>query len=104
VATDFEAVKREARQFAAEARAAMPVERVILFGSYAKGTADELSNVDIAFFFRELPRRKWRGTMIRLMGMTHHYDAYFEPKLLLSSEFERGNPFVEEIVSTGIEL
>ncbi|MDR1038926.1 MAG: nucleotidyltransferase domain-containing protein [Deltaproteobacteria bacterium] len=44
-------------RFVAEARATMPVDRVFLFGSYAKGTADELSDVDLAFIFRDLSRR-----------------------------------------------
>ena len=48
---NIEAVIEEARRYANEVRRHLPVEKVYLFGSYAKGTADELSDVDVAFFY-----------------------------------------------------
>jgi len=46
---NVEAVMKEARRYADEVRCHFPVEKVYLFGSYAKGTADEESDVDVAF-------------------------------------------------------
>ncbi|MCL1893028.1 MAG: nucleotidyltransferase domain-containing protein [Holophagaceae bacterium] len=50
MAVDFEAVNQVCRQYADDVRRVLPVDKVMLFGSYAKGTADEKSDIDICFF------------------------------------------------------
>jgi predicted nucleotidyltransferase len=101
---DIEAVRAEARRYAAAARAVMPVDRVILFGSYAKGTARELSDVDIAFFFRDLSDDEIFKCGTKLMHLTREFNAWLEPLAYSSSDLESDNPFMNEILRTGIEL
>ena len=50
MAADFEAIRLAAKSLADDARKEMPVDRAFLYGSYAKGTATELSAVDVCFF------------------------------------------------------
>jgi hypothetical protein len=41
---------------------------------------------------------------MRLMRMKRNYESYFAPLTYSSSDIGIGNPFIEEIMSTGIEL
>ena len=104
MAQNHETVKQEAKHYADEVRRKLPVDKVILFGSYAKGTADKLSDVDIAFFIRDFGGKTRFEIGVELLRLTHNYTAYFEPLVFPSSEIARGNPFVDEILHTGQEL
>jgi predicted nucleotidyltransferase len=50
MAINFETITSIIKNYADEVRQTMPVVKVILFGSYAKGTATEQSDVDVCFF------------------------------------------------------
>jgi len=104
MAADAEAVKLEARRYADEVRREFPVGKAVLFGSYANGTADELSDVDIAFFIHDFGGKTRIEVGVELLRLTQKYDAYFEPLALSFSEIENDNPFVNEIIHTGQEI
>jgi predicted nucleotidyltransferase len=104
MAADIEPVRAEARRYAAASKAVMPIDRAYLFGSYAKGTARELSDVDIAFFFRGLSDDEIFELQTQLFLMTRGFKAWFEPLAFSISDLETDNPFVNEIIRTGIEL
>jgi predicted nucleotidyltransferase len=44
---DIETVKATVKIYADEVRQVMPISKVYLYGSYAKGTANEYSDVDV---------------------------------------------------------
>ena len=104
MAVDLEAVRREAKRYADEVRRKLPVDKAFLFGSYAKGTADELSDVDVAFFIKDFGGKTRYEIGAELLRLTHNYDAYLEPLVFPSSEIVRGNPFVNEILHMGQEI
>jgi predicted nucleotidyltransferase len=104
MATNIEAVRAEARRYAAAAKAVMPIDRAYLFGSYAKGTACELSDVDIAFFFYGLSDDEIFELQTQLIHMTLDFNGWFEPLAFSTSDFDTDNPFINEILRTGIEL
>ena len=104
MAANYEAIRQEAICYANDARRELLVERVFLFGSYANGDADELSDVDVAFFIQDFGGKTRFDTGLVLLRLTHGYKAYFEPLVFSTSEITRGNPFVNEILSTGIEI
>jgi predicted nucleotidyltransferase len=104
MAANYEAIKQEAIRYADDARRELSIERVFLFGSYAKGNADELSDVDVAFFIRDFGEKTRFDIGLVLLRLTHNYKSYFEPLVFSTSEITRGNPFVHEILSTGIEI
>ena len=104
MAANIEAIKIEVKQYADEVRNTLPVEKVFLFGSYAKGTADELSDVDIAFFINNFNGKTRVEIGVELLRLTHRYSAYIEPLVFPFSEIAKGNPFVNEIIHTGLEI
>jgi predicted nucleotidyltransferase len=105
VAADIEAVKKIAKTYAADVRRVMPVDRAFLFGSYAKGTADEGSDIDVCFFMPSFGGKRRVDVIRDLLGITSKYKGvFFEPIAFPTGEIERGNPFVKEILSTGLEL
>jgi len=104
VAANYEAVRREAKCYADAVRGELPVDKAVLFGSYAKGTADERSDVDIAFFVRDFGGKTRFEVGLDLLRLTHNRSACFEPLVFPASEMTRGNPFVNEILHTGQEI
>ena len=109
MAVDIEKINRMARSYAEDVRRVMPVEKAILFGSYAKGYArgyaGGVSDVDICFFLKDYNGRNRVEILTELCRMTGKYrDAPIEPLVFESAEMQRGNPFVREILETGTEL
>ena len=50
MASYFETVNETISDYVADVKRAVPIDRVFLFGSLAKGTATEHSDVDVCFF------------------------------------------------------
>ena len=69
-----------------------------------KGTADERSDVDICFFLRDYGGRKRIDVGILLLDIACGYKAYFEPLVFETSDIATDNPFVKEIIQTGMEI
>ena len=101
---NFEALRNEIKLYVDEVRLELPIDKAILFGSYAKGNANESSDVDIAFFIRDFGGKTRFEIGLTLLKLTHDYNAYIEPLVFQTSEIERGNPFVHEILRTGHEI
>jgi predicted nucleotidyltransferase len=105
MAANFETINRIARDYAADVSRELPVDKAVLFGSYAKGYATELSDVDICFFLKNYNGKQRVEIIAELLGLSGSYrDIAFEPIVFETAEIERGNPFVREILSTGVEL
>jgi len=105
VDVDFEAVTRVCRQYADDVRCAMPVDKVMLFGSYAKGTADERSDIDICFFLDNYGGKRRMDILKDLLMLMRSYKRVpFEPIVFETSELKNDNPFVKEILRTGKEI
>jgi predicted nucleotidyltransferase len=105
MAVDIEAVTELCRQYAEDVRRAMPVDRAVLFGSYAKGTADEGSDIDLCFFLDSYNGRRRIDIMFDLFKMVRGYKRVpFEPIVFETSEIENDNPFVKEILRTGRDI
>ena len=106
MALDFTSVIDVTRSYVDEVRSVYPVDKAILYGSYAKGTADKHhSDIDICFFLNSYDGKERMDILIELLGIKRKYkDAYFEPTVFPASELENDNPFVKEIVRTGVEI
>ena len=103
--TDTEKMTKIAKSFANDVKQVMPVEKAVLFGSWAKGYATELSDVDICFFITDYQGKERYEVIAELLGMGRKYpEIGFEPLVFQISEIENGNPFVREVLTTGIEL
>jgi predicted nucleotidyltransferase len=105
MAPNLETITVTARNYASDVRKLMPITKAVLFGSYSKGTATELSDVDICFFLDTFSGKGRIEIITELLGIAGKYKGvFFEPIAFPVSEIERGNPFVHEILATGTEL
>ena len=79
------------------------IDSVILFGSYAKGTNDENSDIDVAIISSDF--EDIYDVMAELMGLTWNLDTRIEPHPIKTQDFEEvSNPFIHEIIETGIKV
>jgi predicted nucleotidyltransferase len=102
---DLEIVRSIITKYANDVRKVLPVKKVILFGSYAKGTADEGSDIDVCFFITNLDNTNYIEIMILLRRISRGYSGfYISPIVFHVSDIEDENPFVMEVLSTGIEI
>jgi uncharacterized protein len=104
MAANLEAVKEEAKHYANDVREHLPVDKAYLFGSYARGTASELSDVDIAFFVRNYNGQTRFDVGVQLLKLCRRYTAFFEPLVFETADIGQDNPFVNEILRTGVEI
>jgi predicted nucleotidyltransferase len=103
---DIETVNRIVRQYVNDVKEKMPIDKVYLFGSYAKGTPHEWSDVDLCFFSKDFENKRSWDVMTELFLIKAKYDMklLLEPHAFPTSELDRGNPFVDEILQTGREI
>ena len=100
-----EAINQVIEDYVEDVRSAMPIDKVYLFGSYAKGTADEHSDIDLCFFSNSFEDRDAIEIVKILFRMTRPYKGMdIEPHAFTMSDLETDNPFVKEILRTGREL
>ena len=106
MAVDFEVVNRIAREYAFDVSRELPVDKAVLFGSYAKGYADEQSDIDICFFLKNYNGKRRVDLLTQILGIggKKYQGAFFEPIVFETDEIQNDNPFVREILATGIEL
>jgi predicted nucleotidyltransferase len=71
---------------------------IVLYGSYAKGTAHEDSDVDVAVIFNGF-EGDWLNASAKLWGLTEGISFAIEPILLDSTQDKSG--FVKNIFKTG---
>lgn len=83
--------------------AGVRLDRAILFGSCAKGTAGKWSDIDIALVSRDFTgvgfydRKKVNPFLIKT-------DSRIEPHPFRPEDFTEDNPFVKEILKQGVEI
>jgi predicted nucleotidyltransferase len=105
MAINNETINHMAKNYVNDVRRVMPVSKALLFGSYAKGSATELSDIDICFFLDSFDGRRRVDVLKELLSLTSGYKGFFfEPTVFQTAEIQNGNPFVEEILRTGTEL
>ena len=79
------------------------IEAIILFGSYAKGTNAEDSDIDIAIISSDFEDIVEDGA--KLIGLTWKIDTRIEPHPIKESDFKsEANPFIKEVIQTGIKV
>lgn len=80
----------------------LEVRRAYLFGSFAKGTESENSDIDIALIMRDIP--DFFSTQTLLRKLRREIDLRIEPHPIKEKDFNDLNPFAYEIEKTGIEI
>ena len=104
--TDPETVITIVQQYIADVKKVMPIDKTYLYGSYAKGTQRENSDVDICFFSQAFESRRTVDILTELFYLKTKYDkdVLIEPNAFPVSELYNDNPFVKEIMRTGREI
>ena len=106
MALNIEAVNDIVLQYISTVKNAMPIDKVYLYGSYAKGTQKEESDVDLCFFSHAFEERRSFDVLTDLFYLKTKYDklVLIEPNAFPTSELYNDNPFVKEILRTGKEI
>ena len=91
-----------ASQYAHALKARYDIIKVILFGSYAKGTFHDDSDIDIAVILKDY--KNLLDIQRDLMRLRRRIDSRIEPHPFRENEFELTNPIVNEIVKHGQEI
>lgn len=90
-------------KFAEEIKKHYNITAIILFGSYAKGTYSEDSDIDVAVISDEFD--DIYDCMAELMGMTWDIDARIEPHPIKKKDFDEvSDYFIQEVIETGIKV
>ena len=79
------------------------VERVYLFGSHARGTATEDSDIDIAIISRDFKGDRFDDRR-KLIPLRRKIDRRIEPMPFVPEDFNAANPLALEILTHGIEI
>jgi predicted nucleotidyltransferase len=102
LAVDIEAVNNTIIAYVTDVKSAIPIDHAYLYGSYAKGTATEESDIDICFFSHSFENLSQIDIMKQLFRLTRKYKGVdIEPRGFAVSELDNDNPFVKEVLRTG---
>ena len=80
------------------------VYAIILFGSYAKGTEHEDSDIDIAIITDDIKNDIF-DEELNLMKLRKGIDYRLEPHIIRIQDYKNAEtPFVKEVIDTGIKV
>ena len=77
-------------------------QQIILFGSYAKETYNDVSDIDIAVVFNDYDDTI--DMQLELMRLRRKLDSRIEPHPFKKSNFDLSNPIVNEILKYGQKI
>ena len=78
------------------------VRRIYLFGSYARGTHNQNSDMDLAIIFDSL--HDSFDMQVELMKKRRQFDTRIEPHPFASGDFNSSHPLAKEIIENGFEI
>lgn len=81
----------------------IPVWRVYLFGSHAKGTPHPDSDIDLAIFL-DCDEIDGFKEDVALMRLRWDVDLRIEPHAFARSDFDESDPYIREVVDSGIRI
>ena len=80
------------------------IESVYVFGSYARGSSSQDSDIDLALIFKNLDDSQRFDIQVQLMLLASQIDTSIEPHPISHDKFYSDNPFAAEIKKTGFEF
>lgn len=79
------------------------VDRLVLFGSYARGTPHRDSDIDVAIISRDFTGRPFDDAD-RIMKTRWDIDLRIEPHLFRPEDYHLDNPLAAEVIEKGIPI
>ncbi|MUV38958.1 hypothetical protein JNUCC1_02830 [Lentibacillus sp. JNUCC-1] len=95
---DTKEVEKLVEQYAEQVIQEFPAELIVLFGSYAKGSAHKHSDIDVAVVVKHI-EGDYLQSITRLFRIGEDVHVLIEPVLVGKDEYRGG--FLEEIIKTG---
>jgi len=81
----------------------IPVWRLYLYGSYAKGTYDKDSDIDLAVFWDKENIDGFEEDA-QLLKLTKYVDLRIEPHSFAKTDFDESDPYISEVIKSGIRI
>ncbi|MDD5092584.1 MAG: nucleotidyltransferase domain-containing protein [Candidatus Wallbacteria bacterium] len=99
-------VRSIAGEFFRKALEVYPVKKVLLYGSYAKGTATEDSDLDLGVVLDMADHKLRIDISTGLFSIARKIDIRIEPKCIFWDEFINCPPdsILSEIIRTGVDV
>ena len=94
-------VKKFAEEIAATG---IHLHKVILFGSYAKARQNPYSDIDVALISDSFIGVGFEDVKYFAAISIKKPYLLIEPKTYSITDFEKGDPFIEEIMKSGVEI
>lgn len=79
-----------------------PLLKAFMFGSFAKGTSQPDSDIDLAVVLKKIDNPF--QTQLELMKLRRRIDLRIEPHAISKEDFVSSDPLVREIITSGIEI
>ncbi len=99
-----ETVRSEVNKYLERLRQEIPVDKAMLFGSYARGTFDSGSDIDLAIFSDYFRGKRRVDNIAFLLSRAIDIDLDLEPLAFTYEEYTERIGLVDEIIRTGIEI
>ena len=106
MARSLQEIKESVRAFNERLSRQLPVKKVLLYGSYAKGCPRTDSDIDVAVFL-DYPNHAHRLDLAaKLFHLAGDVDVEIEPKCFFWDEYRNHDKasILAEIISTAIEV
>jgi len=98
-------IRKKIKKYISEISGVCRVDKVVLFGSYAKGTPKKDSDIDLAIFSREINDANRREFISLFLKHILKYKLDIQPLAFNIKDYEsNSNDFISEIKRTGILL
>ena len=79
------------------------IEQAILFGSYAQGTYNDWSDIDLAIVSQAFEGDRFKDRN-KIRRIKLHVSSDLEPIPYSPDNFKREDPFVKQIIDTGVRI
>ena len=96
---DKERAYEKARAYVNLVRRFLPLQKAVLFGSYAIGSPDSYSDIDVGLFVDEIDDDHYLDTLAALQSLCRKIDLSIEPHLFILGEDRTG--FANWVEKTG---
>ena len=93
-------------RFYEAAKRSLPIRKVLLYGSYAKGNARQDSDIDVAVVVEETDHAKRIEITTALFDSAFRVDPAIEPKCIFWDEYQEHDKasILAEIIETAVEI
>jgi predicted nucleotidyltransferase len=94
------------RDYLREVDRMYPVDKAILFGSHAKGSARKHSDIDLAIFSRSITAQNRLDALTKIIFLTHRFQKDIQPIIFSYEDYlDTDNDFIaHEVKGKGLEV